>query len=97
MEEIEYLDKLKNIEKVAEKQKADLMIEFAMSNAKFKKGDIVKNHNYIILVDKITVSKVFMGSLPKAIYHGVALKKDLTPRKDGSRETIYYEGELVNP
>ena len=70
-----------------EDKKRELYVDFAMTNAKFKIGDIIKDHRWAFKVDKITVSKMY--DFPEAVYHGVELKKDLTPRKDNNRVAIY--------
>jgi len=88
MEELEYTQKLKKLEEVYLSDKKALHIEFALSNAKFKKGDIIiEDSKGIILIDKITTYIGF--GLPEPVYHGLLLKKDLTPKKNGEREAIY--------
>jgi hypothetical protein len=87
MEEIIYKNKLKAIEAQFEKDKIELYREYALSNAKFKIGDLIKDDRWAFVVDKISVSKY--GEFPNAVYHGYELKKDLTPRKDKSRVNIY--------
>ncbi len=83
----EYKDKLEEITREAMLKKQEAHKEFALSNAKFKKGDIIKGVSGIIQVDKITT---YVGLyLPEAVYHGNALRKNLTPRIDGGREAIY--------
>ena len=94
MTETEYNEKLKKIEADFDKAKKDLYIEYATSNATFEKGDIIRRHMQILLIDRISVHKSF--GLPMPIYHGLELKKDLTPRKDRSRISIYgNDAELI--
>jgi hypothetical protein len=79
MTEPEYREKLKKIESDYEQAKKDLYIEYGLTNAKYKKGDIIKGYSSIILVDKITVYKNF--DLPAPAYHGIELKTDQTAWK----------------
>lgn len=92
MTEKEYDDKLKGIDEAYNNAKYQLYKEFVMSNAKFKIGDIIRWSDVTILVDKITVS--MWGSYPNAIYHGVELKKDLTPKLNGNRGSVFYRDDI---
>lgn len=83
----EYNTKINEAKKRHEAEINSLHKEYAMSNAKFSVGDIIKDHRWTLLIDKITWSK-FMSD-PEPVYQGLELKKDLTPRKDGSRVSIY--------
>ena len=96
MLETKYKEKELEIEAAYTEAKKQLYIKFALSNALFKKGDIIKNHRVTMLIDRITVSKSL--GLPEPVYTGFELKKDLTPRKDQNRVSIYgNKGELVKP
>lgn len=97
MEEKEYNEKLLQIEADYKKAKSDLHIQFAMANAEFKKGDIIRDHRWTILVESISVTIPFMEKLPVAVYKGSVLKKDLTPKVNGDKESLYGNGgiELV--
>lgn len=88
----EYDSKLKEIENAYEKQLENLYIQYGLSQAKFKVGDIIKDHRWTLLIDKITVSKSF--SEPKPVYRGLELKKDLTPKKIPNRVSIYGNNEV---
>ena len=98
MEPTEYKEKLKQLGEDYEAATKKLKIKFALSNAKFKVGDIIKDERWTILVDKITTSVRF-DRLPEPVYHGVELIKNLTPNKKGTRNSIYgHHGvELVKP
>ncbi len=87
MTEQEYNAKLAEIEAAANRQKASLMYEYARSQAIFKVGDIIQDHNKTILVQKISAYKSFGVVSPT--YEGVILKKDLTPKKSGERGVVY--------
>lgn len=91
----EYKAKLKAIEEKFDNEKYALYREFALGNAKFKIGDTIKDERWVFTIDKITVSKLF--DIPEPVYHGFELKKDLKPRKDLNRVTIYgNDAQLIN-
>jgi len=87
MEKEAYLNKLKEIEDNYLLEKNTLHKEYALSNAKFKVGDTIKDDRWVFTIDKITVFKGF--SDPEAVYHGFELKKDLTPKKNRNRVCIH--------
>jgi hypothetical protein len=89
MDESEYKKRLEIIERNFEMEKKKLMYEYGMSKVIFKIGDIIKDERWALLIDKITVAKPFGFSMPEPVYNGPELKKDLTPRKDNSRVSIY--------
>ncbi len=78
---------MEKIEADFDSAKKALYVKFAMSNVKYEKGDIIKDSVKIIIIDKITAYKGF--HLPEPVYHGIELKKNLTPTKKGNRESIY--------
>lgn len=91
----EYQSKLKSIEFEFETARHNLYKEFALSNAKFKLGDMIRDSRFAFVVDRITVSRLF--DFPEPVYHGYELRKDLTPRKYKSRVAIYgNKAELIN-
>ena len=92
MTDIEYDEKMKQIDADYEKAKKDLYIKYALSHAIYKKGDIIKDHRWTILIDNVTTYKGF--DLPMPAYHGKELKKDLTPKKNGDRQSIYGNREI---
>lgn len=87
MTEQEYKNKLNKIEADYGAALNALYIEYAISNAVYKRGDIIKDGDRVILVDKITTYKGF--NFPEAVYHGLKLKKDLTPTKKMERDSLY--------
>jgi hypothetical protein len=89
----EYNAEMKVIETNYEQLKKNLYIKFALSNAIYKKGDIIRDHRWTILIDNITTYKGF--ELPMPAYHGKELKKDLTPKKNGDRQSIYGNDNIV--
>lgn len=89
MTEEEYTAKLKAIEADYNEAKKQLYISYALGNAKYKVGDIIKDHRWVIKIDRITTYKGF--DLPCAVYKGYELKKDLTPKKSNDYQSIYGE------
>lgn len=89
MEIEKYREQLKEIESNFENAKNELMLAFAKSNNHHKVGDIIKDHTSIIKIDKIQYLRGYGNELPSCAYMGYKLKKDLTPRKDFSRDKIY--------
>jgi len=97
MEQIEYKNRMKEIEKSFNDAKTKLYKEYAASHRKFNIGDVIRDHSDTILVEAFGTSKVL--DLPEPTYIGKALKKDLTPKKSGEYATIYGNNgvELVKP
>lgn len=87
MTEEEYNSRLEAIDRKAEDAKYDLYKKFVNDQVKFKVGDIIKDHRWILKIEKITAYKGF--GLPEPVYKGRELKKDLTPKKDGNIVAIY--------
>ncbi len=95
MEESEYTKRLAKIESDYEQEKKKLYLAYGLSQAKYKVGDIIKDHRGVILVDRVTVSKTL--GLPETVYSGAELKKDFKPKANGSRLSIYgnHRAELL--
>jgi hypothetical protein len=87
MTESEYEEKMAEINKAHEDAKRQLYIDYAASQRKFKIGDIISNGHVTILVEKFGTNKTF--GLPQPTYIGKELRKDLTPKKNGSTNTIF--------
>ncbi len=93
----EYDERLAALKKQYEKAKNDLAIEFAKSNNPYKVGDILSNgrRNVTISVEKITYRYGYDGT-PYCVYHGTALKKDLTPRKvNPLTDAIHQDTDII--
>lgn len=90
MERKEYDDKMNQIKQKFDIKKKALQFQYGMSQAKYKIGDIIVNHNTetTIEVEKIKVG-VNIDSIPYPYYVGHELKKDLTRKKNDSIGTIY--------
>ena len=87
MTELEYANRMKEIEKSFDDAKRQLYIDYAKSQRKFNIGDVISNGSVKIVVEKFGTSKTFY--LPQPTYIGKELKKDLTPKKNGNTEIIY--------
>ncbi len=87
MTQEEYHQQLERLKKEYELSTHKLHVSYGLSQAIFKIGDIITDTNSIIIIDKITAGKNFGDPYP--VYHGFELKKDLTPKKGGSRASIY--------
>lgn len=62
--------------------------EYADAHNPYKVGDIIKDHMSIIKIEKIGY-QYESHRLPTCIYHGIGLKKDKTPKKNGLMTAIY--------
>ncbi len=98
MELQEYKDKLKELIDNFDRDKSLLAKQYAFSNNSYKVGDIVKDNVGSIIIEKFmfTTGNIFSGNNnPECVYFGSELKKDNTPRKDGSKRKI-YQSQLEN-
>lgn len=93
MNEQEYLDKVADVNKRAEFEKRELKIKFAFSHQEYNVGDIINNGSLSIIIDRVQAGINFASDLPECVYGGFVLKKDLKPRKDKERGTI-YQGDV---
>ena len=88
MDKATYEQKLKELNDKFRSDERRLHHEFGMSQAIYKVGDIIKSASKSpIKIDKITTYKSFGDPVP--VYHGLCLKKDLTPMKKMERDAIY--------
>lgn len=85
----EYRIKLDNLEQEFQKQKNSLAVEYAKAHQLFNDGATISDSVGKIVVDKIKYTLGGVSSMPEAVYYGIELKKDGTPRKDGSKRSIY--------
>ena len=74
MELTEYKQRIDELHKDFKTKKKEIDRLFALSNVKFKEGDIIKDNSETILIDKIFWGYDF--STPCAVYSGYCLKKD---------------------
>jgi hypothetical protein len=97
MDEIVYKAELEILKEKHKREIRSLDVQYGLSKAIYKKGDIIKEGDKTILIDKRTIDKNFLNSIPYPVYHGLLLKKDLTPTKRMERSSIYstYQIELI--
>ena len=90
MEEIELVSELNKLSRQYAEDKNAIRKKFALSNKKYKIGDILKCDLGIIKVSKITIAGVFNSEKAECVYHGEKLKKsNMEPYKNGDRESFY--------
>jgi hypothetical protein len=85
----EHRESEKQIEVEANQQKRNLNIKYAMELNTYSKGDKITDHIGTVLIDEITVSNGFLGSMPCCVYYGLDLKKNGEPRNDKRRRGVY--------
>lgn len=78
-----------------QENKNKLLKEFCFSNNPYKVGDIFEDHMGKILIEKIMPSGYrFSGAIPCCSYYGLELKKDGTPRKNGSKRQCWQSNDI---
>lgn len=78
-----------------ENNKKKVIKGFCDANNPYKVGDIFTDSNGSIIIDKIQYWYTnFLGDGPCCVYGGLELKKDGTPRKDGSRRQCWQFNEV---
>jgi len=90
----EYKIEKRNIERQAEKDKTALLIDFVDLNNPYKIGDIVTDHIGSIRFDKLKYTITGCDNVPTAIYIGIELKKDGTPKKRVVIRNVYGSNVL---
>jgi len=93
MDHKEYKKKLAELRTKHELEINQVHIDYALSNAKFKIGDIITNGIFTISITKISASIIFGESSP--VYIGPELKKDLTKKKNKSIANIYGHNNVT--
>lgn len=98
MELKEYKQKLSDLTSQYEQDKTLLAKAYAFSNNELKVGDTVTDNVGTITIEKIqfTTGSIWNSTFPECVYYGAELKKDLTPRKDGSKRKIYQSNIKTN-
>ncbi len=89
MTKTEYFEKMKALKAEFDTKRKELIKKCVLENAKYKVGDIIKNGSFTIVIEKIISNMIWSDSFPGCGYYGTELKKDLTPRKDGSTASIF--------
>jgi len=83
----EYQDKLKEIDKKANKEKDAIHIQYADYNNPYKIGDIIEDYYQIIKIESINYH--MSSNALRCKYKGVRLTKKLKPFKNGASSTMY--------
>jgi len=89
MTEEELDEALRDIEELRKKARVKLFIKYANDNNPYCIGDIIEDHIGKIKIDEITIQIHGTKNRSSCIYKGPKLRKDNTPFKDGSRESIF--------
>ena len=93
MELAEYRLKLRAIEDAHEIKKRKLAREYALSNARYKIGDIFTDHIGSIRIELIKAYIFFKN--PECVYYGLELKKDgTTPTKKMQKRDAYQNNDI---
>jgi hypothetical protein len=82
--------KIDELEKNHDKLKSKLMIEYCDANNPYKIGDKFTDHIGTILIERIQYS---LSINPSCVYYGLELKKDGTPKKNGSKRQAWQSNE----
>jgi hypothetical protein len=93
MTQIEYDEKLNQIETTYNEAKKGLQIRFAMEARRFNIGDIISNGVFIIKVEKF--GAFIWNKMPSPTYIGPELTKKHEPKKNGDRATIYDGSDVI--
>lgn len=88
----DYETQKQNIVRQASKDKDALLIKFVDDNNPYKIGDTVTDHIGSIRYDELKYTIV--NNIPTAVYRGVELKKDGTPKKRVIFRSVY--GSNIN-
>ena len=83
-----YQAELKALDKEFELKKQNLIRLYAQENNPYKVGDTIKDHIGSVVIEKIAYTINYSNKFPTCSYYGLELKKDLTPRKDGSKRWV---------
>lgn len=90
----DYQQKVKNLEKDFEQKKNELIKDYVNSNNPYKLGDKVTDSLGTIQIEKIKYGYSTIDKRPCAVYMGIELKKDGTPKKQNRREV--WQTNLIN-
>jgi hypothetical protein len=82
--------KLTELSKEYERDKNILIRDYCFSNNPYKVGDKFTDHIGSIIIEEIKYSVISLC----CIYFGIELKKDGTPRKDGSKRRAVQTSEV---
>lgn len=97
MTQEEFIIELEKLEQEMNDRVMSLSKKYAVSNKKYKKGDIVTDNIGSILIDKWQFTRGGKRCLPQNVYSGYELKKDGNIRKDKSRRTVFERDIIEKP
>ena len=83
-----YNEAVKAINLIAKKELYILAKKYIDSNNPYKIGDIVTDHIGSIIVEHINYRMTDYDN-PYAVYYGIELRKDLQPKKNGSKRNSF--------
>jgi len=88
MNKEEYEELKRDIDRQAEKDKTALLIQFVDLNNPYKIGDVVTDHIGSVRYDELKYTTTGSGT-PTAVYVGIELKKNGTPKKRVVVRAVY--------
>ena len=86
--------KFREIRKDSDKKIESVIIHFCKSNNPYSIGDTFTDHIGTIRIESIQYSGGSSTSSPCCVYFGSELKKDGTPRKDGSKRKAWQSNDI---
>ena len=94
MDQKEYQEKLKVLEKEFNQKATALSIECGLSQKKYNIGDIITNGIWTIKVEAV---RAYLGleKCPMPVYHGASLTEDLVPKKNKEKGSIYGNDDVT--
>jgi hypothetical protein len=91
----QYNDRIKEVEELHKINKLLVIQVYAYANNPYKVGDIIRDHSHIIKIERIKFCRPSIGEeFPSCVYHGIELKKDLTPKKNQGNTVMYQTNVL---
>jgi hypothetical protein len=94
MTEADYKIEMAKIETERRQKREEVMKKFAFENNTVKSGDKFTDHIGTIVVEQIKATLPSLSEFPSCMYFGIELKKDGTPKKDGSKRWTYQTNKL---
>jgi hypothetical protein len=85
----ELKSKIAKLESKMVEDKNKLLRNFIDVNNPYKIGDIITDHIGSIKFDELRYSWGGFSSKPTAVYHGLEIRKDGVPKKNGNRRGVY--------
>lgn len=92
----QYNDKIKELKASYNISELYIVKEYAYANNPYKIGDVIRDHSHIIKIEKIKFCRASVGEeFPSCVYHGIELKKDLTPKKN-QENTVMFQANVLD-